>query len=80
MRKPRPVLVPFPILGVNKGRAVYQQPFATSAEMLNVRPKDTLDGRARGGQRPGLQKWGDGELIGGNNQPVVAMCMVSSVV
>ena len=76
----KPVSVPFPLLGVNKGRAATQQPFATSPEMLNVRLYDTLDQRARGGQRPGLDKWGNGDLVGGNNQPVVAMCTVSSLI
>jgi hypothetical protein len=80
MAKQGPIQIPFPIMGVNKGRAVYQQPFATSPEMLNVRPRDVLDGRMRGGQRPGLDKWGDGDLIGANNQPVVAMCTVSSII
>jgi len=47
--------------------------------MNNMRPYDTLDKRARGGQRPGLVKWGDGDLIGGAEQPVVAMCIVTSV-
>jgi len=47
--------------------------------MNNVRPYDTLDDRARGGQRPGLDKWGDGDQIGAAEQPVVAMCIVTSV-
>lgn len=76
----RPITIPFPILGVNKGRAVFQQPFGTSPEMQNVRPKDTMDQRARGGQRPGLAKWGNGDLVGANNQPVVAMVVVASII
>jgi len=37
------------------------------------------DGRLRGGQRPGLAKWGAGTLIGAAEQPVVAICAVSTV-
>lgn len=75
----KPVVIPFPVMGVNKGRACSDQPFATSSDMKNVRPRDVLDGRARGGQRPGLDKWGNGDLVGGSNQPVVAMCVVASI-
>lgn len=47
--------------------------------MSNMRPRDTLDNRMRGGQRPGLDKWGAGTQVGAAEQPVVAMCVVSSV-
>jgi len=47
--------------------------------MKNMRLYDTLDTRARGGQRPGLDKWGDGDQIGAAEQPVVAIVTVSSV-
>jgi len=56
-----------------------KQPGLTSFSMLNVRPYDTLSNRLRGGQRPPLVKWGDGDLIGAEEQPVVAICTVSSV-
>ena len=75
----RPVEVTFPLFGLNKGRAVSKQLFATSSSMRNVRLYDVLDKRARGGQRPGLTAWGNGDLIGDANNPVVAMCIVSSV-
>jgi len=71
--------LPFPFLGLDKGRAVCEQPEATSADMKNVRPYDVLDNRLRGGQRPALDKWGDGDQIGDAEQPVVAMCVVHSV-
>ncbi len=45
-----------------------------------MRVYDTLDNRARGGQRPGMDKWGNGDQIGAAEQPVVAICVVSSVV
>ena len=71
--------IPFPFKGLDKGRAAHQQPLGTSPDMNNVRVYDTLDTRARGGQRPGLDKWGAGTQIGGAEQPVVAMCTVSTV-
>ena len=71
--------IPFPFKGENKGVAAHRQPPISSPDMNNVRLYDTLDTRARGGQRPGLDKWGAGTQIGGAEQPVVAMCTVSSV-
>ncbi len=75
----RPMKIPFPRFGINKGVGTSEQPFATSSEINNVRLYDVLDKRARGGQRPGLVEWGDKDLVGGDNQPVVALCIVSSV-
>ena len=70
----------FPLKGLHKGVVTEKQPGLTSFKMLNVRPYDTLSNRMRGGQRPGLDKWGNGDQIGAAEQPVVAMCTVSSVV
>ena len=70
----------FPIKGQHKGFMTEKQPGLTTFELLNVRPYDTLANRLRGGQRPGLDKWGNGDQIGAAEQPVVAMCTVSSVV
>lgn len=71
--------IKFPKGGLNKGTASVDQPIDTSPDMNNVRLYDTLDNKARGGQRPGLDKWGNGDQIGGSEQPVVAMIVVSSV-
>ena len=71
--------IPFPLKGIDKGRATSEQAGQTSPDLNNVRPYDTLDNRARGGQRPGLDKWGAGTQIGGSEQPVVAICSVSTV-
>lgn len=68
----------FPIKGLHKGFMTEKQPGLTSFSMLNVRPYDTLANRLRGGQRPGLVKWST-DQIGDAEQPVVAMCSVSSV-
>ena len=71
--------IPFPFNGIDKGRAAHLQELGTTSDMNNVRPYDTLNNRARGGQRPGLDKWGDGDQIGAAEQPVVAMVTVSTV-
>ena len=75
-----PNAVYFPLRGKHVGVVADRQPPMTSPDMKNVRPFDVLDGRARGGQRPGLVKWGQGTRIGGVEQPVVAICSVASVV
>lgn len=71
--------LPFPSKGLNTAFAVSETPPLSSGDLNNVRPMDTLSSRLRGGQRPGLQKWGAGNQIGGSSQPVVAMCIVDSV-
>lgn len=69
----------FPYEGTDKGRALAEQPELTVPHMSNMRPRDVLDDRMRGGQRPGLDKWGNGDQIGAAEQPVVAIVIVSSV-
>lgn len=73
------MVILFPIKGIHRGGVTSLLPPLTTCHMNNMRPYDTLDNRARGGQRPGLVKWGDGDLIGAAEQPVVAMCIVTSV-
>ncbi|KKL86626.1 hypothetical protein LCGC14_1942840 [marine sediment metagenome] len=72
--------ISFPFEGIDKGKATSNQSPTTSPDMNNMRVYDTLDNRARGGQRFGFEKWGDGALIGGDSQPIVAICAVSSVI
>ena len=67
----------FPFNGKNRGYPTSKQPQATAYDLLNVRPRH--DGRLRGGKRPALDKWGAGVQIGGSTEPVVAMCVVSTV-
>lgn len=69
----------FPRKGKNEFLPASAQSLETTADCNNVRLFDVLANRARGGQRPGLKKWGNGDLIGGSEQPVVAMVVVSSV-
>lgn len=68
----------FPFKGVDKSRALCEQSPESSSDMNNMRLYDSLENRARGGQRPGLDKW-SATQIGGEMRPVVAMCIVSSV-
>ena len=69
----------FPLRGIYLGGATLSQPEGTTFSCLNVRAYDPLDKRARGGQRPGLDKWGAGTQIGTAEQPVVAMCVVQTI-
>ncbi|KKK68801.1 hypothetical protein LCGC14_2940440, partial [marine sediment metagenome] len=45
-----------------------------------VRPVDVQEKRVRIGQRPGLDKWGNGTQVGAAEQPIVAMTFVNSVI
>ena len=74
------VEIMFPIKGLHMGFQTEKQPPLTSFSMLNVRPYDPLSNRLRGGQRPAAVKWGAGTLVGGAEQPIVAICSVSSVI
>jgi len=66
----------FPIKGIHKGFGTEVQPQFTTRRMNNMRPRvDILIGK----QRPALDKWGAGIQIGAAEQPVVAMCTVSSI-
>ncbi len=72
--------VPAPIQGILKGFSPDKPMQNYSEYMNNCRPQDVLEKRIRMGQRPGLDKWGVGTKIGDSEQPVVAICAVSSVV
>ena len=67
----------FPFSGIGKGRAASNQSPGTSPDINNMRPYDTLDNRARGGQRPGLDRWGNGDQMGGASSPIVVICSVT---
>jgi len=65
-----------PINGLHKGGPVSAQPQYTSPDLLNVRVYDVIENRARMGQRPGLKKWGDGDIIGSGN-PIVVLLSIT---
>ena len=71
------MILNFPIKGIFLGLQSSKQMPQTSRDLNNVRP--FFDGRAVGGQRDGMDKWGDGDQIGGQAAPVVAMCSVTVV-
>ena len=68
-----------PLKGLHRGTLQGHAPELTSEYMNNVRPVDTLEKRIRIGQRPGLDKWGNGTQIGASEQPIVAFTFVNSV-
>jgi len=68
-----------PVAGFSEGLPVDKSDPMTSGHINNVRPIDSLERRIRLGQRPGLDKWGQGTQIGTAENPVVSMCAVSTV-
>jgi hypothetical protein len=66
----------FPIKGIHKGFPASLQPDGTTPDCNNVRP--SASGRIQGVQRPALVKWST-DQVGAAEQPVVAMCTVSSI-
>jgi len=69
----------FPLRGIHKGFGTVNQPEGTAFDAKNVRAYDVIGNRVRGGQRPGLDKWGAGTQIGSAEQPVVSLCVVGTV-
>lgn len=70
----------FPIKGIHKGFGTEVQPQFTTRRMNNFRPYNTQENILVGGQRPALDKWGNGDQVGAAEQPVVAMVTVSTIV
>ena len=66
----------FPLKGLNVGAPSSKQPNGTSRDLNNVRP--FWDGKAVGGQRPGLSKR-FAQQISGVASPIVAICSISVV-
>lgn len=54
MAKHRNINVQFPLAGLNRKAAYRQQAPYSSPDCLNVRPVESVQGRERGGSRPGL--------------------------
>ena len=48
--------IAFPVGGLHRGAAFQTQPPYSSPDMLNVRPRDVVEQRGRGGSRPGLTR------------------------
>ena len=56
MAKQKRVQVHFPLGGLNRRGAYKQQPPYTTPDCMNVRPMASIEGRERGGSRPGLMR------------------------
>ena len=56
----------FPFGGIHKGAGFQKQPPYTTPDCENVRPYSTIDGRAVGGSRPGMDKSFLNQLGSGN--------------
>lgn len=69
----RPVELQFPMGGVHRGRGYRAQPPYTTDQALNVRPRGALQRRARGGQRPGLERFGYSGLSSGKINMLAAV-------
>lgn len=67
-----------PLGGYSEGANVENLPSNTTGDMNNVRPQDTLSGRLRIGQRPGLGK-AFTQQIASASGPVVVLGSVSVV-
>ena len=52
--KKKQINIQFPLLGLNRKGAYRQQPPYSSVDLLNVRAVTGVDGRERGGSRPGI--------------------------
>jgi hypothetical protein len=76
-KQPEPVDIHFPVGGVVKRYGYQSQPPYTTPDALNVRPYDTIEGRERGGSRPGLVKAFVGQL--GTGSPVQLLTSVVTV-
>lgn len=68
----------FPLAGLHQGYSTEAQPELTAFKLQNVRPYDPLSNRARGGQRPGLDKMYS-QQIGGAANPIVWMGSITTV-
>lgn len=68
-----------PIRGIHRGAPADKAVEGSSEYMNNVRVGG-FEGRVVIAQRPPQRKWGAGTQIGLAEQPVVAICTVSSVV
>lgn len=66
----------FPTQGKVTNYQLSKQPQNTAVLLDNVRPYDVSKERARGGQRPGIKKWGNGDQLG-NDSPIIAITSVT---
>jgi len=65
---------PLPIKGISEGLVPHQET-QFSGHALNVRPRDTLEGRIRLGQRPALRKAYSEQI--GTKDPIVKLFSIT---
>ena len=65
-RESKNIALPFPVRGINVMAPRVAQPESTCVDALNIRIFDQLEGRARGGMRPGLSKYTPSQINGTN--------------
>ena len=76
MPKPYKPLTPiFPFEGLNTNWAFDKQPPTSSISLLNVRPYDVVEERARGGKRPGLVRAYEPQ-VSDDAHPVIAIAQI----
>ena len=73
-----PINFQLPLEGFSRGLTPGTEKVTTSPYMSNVRPRDTLEGWIRIGQRPGLKK-AYAQQIGGGANPIVWMGSITTV-
>ncbi|KKN72408.1 hypothetical protein LCGC14_0411210 [marine sediment metagenome] len=70
----------FPLQGFHKGVRAGSQPEGTTPHIKNMRPVEPLGDRARGGQRPPVDKWSTILLSDSNTpSPIVEIVQVTVV-
>lgn len=70
--------ISLPLQGKSAGLAACKENAITSGYLLNVRPRDTLEGRIRLGKRPGLKK-AYSQQIGGDAFPIVWIGSITTI-
>ena len=70
----------FPIQGYHEGAAYTAQPKQTTPDCLNVYPYDVDKDRARGGQRPGVKKYSDGDQYVGVSSGTLVQHITSATI
>jgi hypothetical protein len=65
--------LPLPLAGISRVTAAADQPQGTTEQALNVRAVDSVTGRVRLSQRPGMSEYVDGAVVDGKIDEVVAV-------
>lgn len=69
------VVLTFPVKGYQSSTSFVDQPSLTTSLMKNCRLRDIVEQRARGGQRPGMEKAYSTQI--GGEHPIIEMVQVT---